>query len=257
MTTIEVNKTANEIFQHIKAEIKKLNAKAKDNPYVDTYVDFRSDSTYDAKEKKYLDYIDVNGKEFHSTKDMYDIQMVSNVVVKLLNEQKKVRGWKNLMFTIIDEYEGVGLFNRRHYKILNKIFLPANPCKEYTALQNFINKYSLASATFGGYNKPLGNFELFSARMGGKRGVLWGEEGDRRYLDNKPNKCARFLEELRKYKGSKDTMTCKRGEEDYIDEMERKHSAYYETECDGEKRMYLEVTIKTPMGKVKYNAKIY
>jgi hypothetical protein len=93
--------------------------------------------------------------------------------------------------------------------------------------------------------------------MGGKRGRLWDEYGERVFIDNKPRKCARLLEELRKARGTKDTMTCKRGEENYIDEEERRYSEYAEIECEGEKRKYLLITIKTPSGKVKYETKIY
>lgn len=39
--------------------------------------------------------------------------------------------------------------------------------------------------------------------------------------------------------------------------MKWKYSAYHEVECDGVRRHYLEITIKTPSGKVKYNQKIY
>jgi hypothetical protein len=52
-------------------------------------------------------------------------------------------------------------------------------------------------------------------------------------------------------------MTCKRGEENYIDPEEERASSYYEVECEGEKRKYLLITIKTPSGKVKYETKIY
>ena len=93
--------------------------------------------------------------------------------------------------------------------------------------------------------------------MGGKRGVLWDEYGERIFLDNKPKKCARLREELRKARGAKDTMICEWGEENYMDEEERRDSAYHEVECEGEKRKYLHIIIKTPAGKVKYDAKIY
>ena len=52
-------------------------------------------------------------------------------------------------------------------------------------------------------------------------------------------------------------MICERGEEDYIDPEEQRYSAYAELECEGEKRKYLQITIKTPSGKVKYTRKIY
>ena len=108
-----------------------------------------------------------------------------------------------------------------------------------------------------GRKMELGNFELFSAAMGGKRGRLWDEYGERLFLDNKPKKCAKILEELRKMRGSKDTMLCKRGEENYIDPIDQRYSEYHEVECEGEKQKYLQITIKTPQGKVKYQQRIY
>lgn len=259
MNTTDIKKNATAIVKHIKSEIKSRKEKAKKDPYlgVNTNVHFGNDSTYDPKEKGYVDYIVVGGKEFRCTKDLNEVQQVSQQVIFQLDELKKTRGWKNLAYNTRDIYEGVSFYNQKHYVVLDKISLPDNPCKEYTALQKYINKYALASATFGGYNKPLGNFELFSSAMGGKRGRLWDEYGDRHYLDNKPKKCAEILEELRKYKGSKDIMTCERGEEDYIDPMERRYSEYHEVECEGEKQKYLAITIITPAGKVKYTTKIY
>ena len=52
-------------------------------------------------------------------------------------------------------------------------------------------------------------------------------------------------------------MSCKFGSEDYIDEMERRYSEYHEVECEGERREFVEVIVKTPAGKVKYQQKIY
>ena len=259
MTTTDIKKNATAIVNHIKSEIKRVKEVKKANPYawVNTNIHFYNDSVYDPKYNGYVDYIRVGGKEFRCTKDLNEVQQISQQVIFQLDELKKTRGWKNLTYNTRDIYEGVGFYSQRHYVLLDRISLPDNPCKEYTALQKYINKYALASATFGGYNKPLGNFELFSSAMGGKRGRLWDEYGDRLYLDNAPKKCAKILEELRKYKGSKDIMTCERGEEDYIDPMERRYSEYHEVECEGEKQKYLAITIKTPAGKVKYTTKIY
>jgi hypothetical protein len=93
--------------------------------------------------------------------------------------------------------------------------------------------------------------------MGGKRGRLWDEYGDREYLDHDAERCAGFLAELRKYRGTKDLMVCEKKEENYIDPVDRAYSEKYEIECDGEKRSYLAITIKTPSGKIKHEMKIY
>ena len=93
--------------------------------------------------------------------------------------------------------------------------------------------------------------------MGGKRGVLWDEYGDREYLDNRPKYCESILKELREHRSSKDLMICKEGDENYIDPIDKEYSEKHEIECEGEKRHYLLITIKTPKGKVKYENKIY
>lgn len=122
------------------------------------------------------------------------------------------------------------------------------PCKEYRRLATYISKYS-------GY--PVLPERFYCQAMGGKRGVLWDLYGEKMYLDYKPNKCKQILSELRAHKLTRDTMIVKQGIENYLDEFEREHSAYYEVECEGEHRVFLEVTIKTPSGKVKYQTKLF
>lgn len=250
MTTDNTKKMATAIVNHIKAEIKRRNQIFKDNPYacVDADIHFEIDSIYNPEVKGYVDYININGKEFRGTQTMRDIEEVSREVIGQLTALKATRGWKNLMFNTRAETEGVGFYNVRKYTLLDRVSLPSNPCKEYVSLKNYLNKYA---------NANISDFEFFSSYMGGKRGVLWDESGDRRYLDNKPKKCAMELAELRKHRGSKDIIVCKRGEEDYIDDAERRYSQYHEVECSGEKRKYLEVVVKNANGKVKYTTKIY
>lgn len=179
---------------------------------------------------------------------LYDLQGVVNEVVTLINEQKKVKGWGTLNIAYDTAEFGYNPWCRTKVKYPSKVTLCEKPCKEFTALQNYLNKYGSAN---------LRNFELFCSAMGGKRGVLWDEYGDRRYLDNKPNKCANYLETLRKAKGSKDIMKCTRGEENYIDPIDRAYSEMHEIECDGEKRKYMVVQIFTPANKLKSEIKIY
>lgn len=243
-----INKTAKNIFDYIKVMLKERKKVAKTaGYYADTQIPFEIDSCYNREKNKYIDSIKIWDKNFGEFENESEIRDVSDQVIRLIHEQQKVRGWSNLLFSTRKIEVGFG-WDSRKYIIIDRIALPDNPCKEFKSLQNYLNKYG---------NITIPDFQLFSVRMGGKRGVLYGEEGDRRYLANRANKCELYLKQIRANKGSKDTITCKFGREDYIDPVDRQYSEYHEIECDGEGRSYVEVTIKTPQGKVKYQQKIY
>ena len=214
------------------------------------------DNTSWKGDKKVINYygIRLNNKEVAKCNGCYDVQEVFSELRNLLNAQKKVKGWGGLNF--MDERITLEGYSWEGYSVsaIPKVCLSDAPCPEYKSLMNFINKYGTRK-----YGSPmkLGNYELFSAAKGGKRGYLWDEHGERIFLDNKPKTSARLLEELRKARGTKDTMVCEIGEEDYIDPEEQRASSYYEVECEGEHRRYLRVVIKTPTGKVKYDKKLY
>lgn len=247
MNQEQINKTAKAIFDCIKATLKERKEVAKSYAYADTQIEFSIDSCYNREKNKYIDSINIWGKKFGEFETNAEIREVSDQVIRLIHEQQKVRGWGNLLYTTTTITDGVS-WDSRKYTIIDKIALPDNPCKEFKSLQNYLNKYG---------NITIPDFQLFSVRMGGKRGTLYGEEGDRRYLANKANKCELYLKQIRANKGSKDTITCKFGRENYIDPVDRKYSEYHEVECDGEGRNYVEVTITSPQGKVKYTTKIY
>ena len=204
--------------------------------------------------KSYI--IKLEREKFAEVRTHYDVREVFAELANLLNEQKKVKGWGGLNFMREQVSLESGSWSGYEVSIIPKICLADAPCSEYKSLMNYINKYGIIEGRWG-EKMNLGNYELFSAAMGGKRGRLWDEYGERLFLDNKPKRCAKILEELRKARGTKDTMLCKRGEENYIDEMEQRYSEYHEVECEGEKQKYLQITIKTPQGKVKYQQKIY
>lgn len=200
--------------------------------------------------KSYI--IKVEQEKFAEVRTHYDVREVFAELRNLLFEQKKVKGWGGLNYMS----EQVSLESGYEVSIIPKVCLADAPCSEYKSLMNYINKYGVSEG-YGSYPVRMTNYEFFSAAMGGKRGSLWDEYGERLFLDNKPKKCARILAELRKVRGSKDRMVCKRGEEKYMDDIDRQYSIMHEIECDGEKRQYLSITIKTPQGKVKYETKIY
>ena len=194
--------------------------------------------------------IKVEEKEIAKVTSKYDLTNISNELYTIVSENKKIKGWGGLV--AVTEKVTFGLYD--NFNLIVKVSLADAVCKEYKSLMNYINKFGVS--TYGG-NVNLGEYRLFSAAMGGKRGRLWDEYGERMFLDNEPKRCVKFLEELRNNRGTKDTMKCTFGNEDYIDEMERKHSEYYEIECEGERRNYLLVEISTPSGKVKFSKKIF
>ena len=251
------NKTlANKIFKTIKnslADARKYNKDNKTNVWTrktqQVNLSIWDNTTWKDGHKIVSNYfIEVNNSKVGECRTHYDVGEVFSELRNLLNEQKKVKGWGGLNFTPENVELESGTWSGYRVSYIPKVCLADAPCSEYKSLMNFINKYG---------NANLKNYELFSAAMGGERGVLWDEYGERLFLDNKPKKCAKILEELRKARGTKDIMICERGEENYIDPEEQRYSSYAEIECEGEKRKYIIVTIKTPTGKVKYESKIY
>lgn len=254
----DTKKIAEKIWKAVKATLadaKKRNNKDKTNPW--RVSQMAEISYYDTptwiEGKGWIPngyIIKVEGKEIAKVTSKYDFKMISDELSTLVAENKKVKGWGGLV--AISEKVSFGLYD--NFNLVIKVSLADAVCKEYKSLMNYINKFG--ASNYGG-KVNLGEYRLFSAAMGGKRGRLWDEYGERRFLDNKPKKCAEVLDTLRKVRGTKDIMTCRYGEENYIDDFERKHSEYYEVECEGEKRHYLEIVIKTQNGKVKMQEKIY
>ena len=275
LTTEQKTKLATKAFTAIKKDIteqkKKLKGRAVANPWDTRYPTITLNITLKhgwegAKDEKYrlsTGYYQ-DQKHLIETDSRHDLGDTVNILLGLLNTQMKAKGWTTLKVVRDKAHFGDAWYGT-DMTYPSRITLCDAPCKEYKSLQSYINKYGKAKNLTGGnygYNgyygdMHLGNFDIFHSRMGGKRGRLWDEYGERIYLDNCPKKCAAVLEELRKMRGSKDLMLCKLGEEDYIDPVEQQYSAYHEVECDGEKRHYLEITIITPTGKVKYQQKIY
>lgn len=182
----------------------------------------------------------------------WDVENIFKEFGKLLDAQKNVKGWGGLSYT--KKKYSFSYNWGDSVDFIDKVSLADAVCKEYKSLMNYINKFGVSK--YGG-KVNLGEYRLFSAAMGGKRGVLWDEYGERMFLDNAPKKCQRILDTLRGKRGTKDKMLCTFGSENYIDETDRRYSEYHEVECEGEKRSYMLIEISTPSGKVKYTDKIY
>lgn len=264
---------ANKVFKAIKEVLTSIKASNKEKKYkqavsVDVSWDDRTASVWDPKTGKYklgdTTYeIWVNGKKvLDKIESKNEMGSIFNLIRDKLDALKATKGWGTLTYSSekIQSMSSGCNWVVPSVSVLVKVEVPDAPCKEYKSLENYLNKYGQRKRDgyWGGLTKlELTPFKLYSVYAGGKRGVLWGEEGDRHYLANKPKKCAEILADLRKHRTSKDTMICRFGREEYIDPMDKRHSEYYEVECDGEIREYLAITIKSDKGKVKYETTIY
>ena len=264
MTNEETKKLASKIFATIKKSLSDARKYNKEHNYlVNNWNRHRQqadlevwDNTSWKDGKKVINHyeIRVEGKAIGKCKTHYDVREVFAELRRMLDEQKKVKGWSGLNFmTDRVRLEGYS-WDGYEVSIIPKVCLADAPCPEYKSLMNYINKFGVRK-----YGSPmnLGNYELFSAAKGGKRGYLWDEHGERMFLDNLPKTSAKYLAEIRAARGTKDTMVCEILEEDYIDPEEKRYSEYAEIECEGEHRRYLHITIKTPTGRVKLDTKVY
>lgn len=237
MTTEEIKKAAEELVTNIKNCFKEAKKNGKSNPL------FNLEIWNCKKNGECYWYVAFDNKEFGKFNNEYDISRFFTFVRGMLNDLKKVRGYKHLIF----EESEHGNYPY-YYNVIDNLGLMDNPCKEYVQLQKYITKY-------GKYK--LGNFEIYEVRMFGKRGSVDTEMGKRRYLDHDAKKCASYLEILRRARGAKDKMICEYTKDNiYIDPEERRASMYYECECEGVKESYLTIEFRTPSGKTKSKIRI-
>lgn len=168
---------------------------------------------------------------------------VSEELVKYLKELKATRGWSGLMWECEDCCYDSRSWYDNSVKFPTNIVLMGKPCKEYNSLANYLTKYC---------NKKLNETDIYSVHIGGKRGRVYGEEGDRYYLCHNSALCEKILADLRKYRGSNDKVVCTNiKEHDDIDEWELEVSIRNEVEFGGVRNKYFEVKISTPSGKEK------
>ena len=200
----------------------------------------------------------LDGEDIHNTKIMIkkswnkklftgisrsDAREVSRLVVAGLNDLKKTRGWGRLLWEMDGTCGVRNGWSTDYIDFPTEIRLMAEPCKEYKSLVNYLSKYC---------GKNLSETDIYSVAIGGKRGRVYGEEGDRYYLCHKPATCAKYLETLRKSRGSNDKVVSTAiKQEDDIDPWELQVSIRNEVEFSGARLKYFEVKISTPSGKEK------
>lgn len=169
--------------------------------------------------------------------DKFIFNMVGGELDKQFKALKETKGWDSLSWSNTTIWEN----NFNNFPQFITLF--SKPCKEFTSLVNYMSKYC---------GKDLKLKDIFSVRIGGKRGRIYGEEDNRYYLAYQPKRCQSLLNQLRECRGSKDIVhTSEIKYNDDIDPWELECSIRNEVEFSGVRNYQCEVSIYTPSRKLK------
>lgn len=168
----------------------------------------------------------------------YQFQVIGvfDEFVKQLKALSTHKAWKGLTYDT-KEYP-----NSRNWTYPCIISLIAEPCKEFVSLQKYLAKYC---------GITIGDTDCYRVCIGGKRGRIYGEDGERRYICHEPIYCKSILEKLRIARGARDKANGAIKMQDNIDDWVLRNSIYNETEFSGTRCRQCVVTIQTPSGKIK------
>ena len=162
--------------------------------------------------------------------------------IRILNDAISL---SNVRCKVYSQTYGDGYWTPRIVRF-EKVEIFPNASKEFITLTKMLEKYT---------NKTIGETDVFFARVCGKRSS-WSESGKRHYLCYDSQKCQAIIDEIRKHKASKDTLTFDVEEcFSHGDEYDYNIAQYQESEWYGSNQAKLHITIKTPSGKVKADYK--
>ena len=126
--------------------------------------------------------------------------------------------------------------------LFRRVQVFSKPCKEFITLSKYIDKYA---------NFTLDDLAVFNVRVCGKRSS-WSDSGKYYYLCYNSELCKSILDDIRKNKGSKDTLNVSVEETfSHGDDEDYRCAMHMESEWYGERGAKLHYIIKTPKGKVK------
>jgi len=168
-------------------------------------------------------------------------EVTDEMFVRILNDAlavSKVRG------KVVYDVCGDGYWSPKQ-TYFRRLEIFAKPCKEFISLVKYIEKYSRFT---------LGDTDIFYTNVCGKR-TSWSD-GKYRYLCYDAERCKAILADMRKYRGSKDTL--KVGVKEFFshgDDTDYRVAMYQESEWYGCRGNKLVVSIKTPNGKEKHSVK--
>ena len=171
----------------------------------------------------------------------YDKEISDNdfvAIVKTALKDSKCKGKVN-----VKEWDMLEGWSKIHYVRFESLVLLGKPCKEFGTLSRMIKKYT---------NKELGETDVNSSSVCGKRSS-WSADGNSTgYLCYQPKKCQSAIDFIREKRTSKDTLHFEvKNRLSHGDECDYKIAQYEESEWYGSEYNYLELKVTTPTGKTK------
>ena len=188
--------------------------------------------------------INVNNKDITDILESFEFKSVIDELLSQLKELKNDSKWSGIDWILIETHlpNSLSVIKVPYVKFFTE------PCKEFTKLRKFLEKHC---------GKIISKKDLYKVYIGGKRGRIYCEDGERDYLAYHPTKCAQILTELRSAKGTRDiARTTDIKTIDDIDDFELQVSIRHETEFDGMRYTECVVIVETPSGKTKKTIRV-
>lgn len=179
--------------------------------------------------------INIAGKEFTAEDtSTSEISRFSRALLEVADKLNNTRGYHVCKMWEEFWYEGRDVFGStmRSMRIVRGITLHIKPCKEFEALRRTIRKNS---------KYELGDLELFSVAIVGKRGTNYTESRKRDYYAFNPKKCLAILEWIRLNKRLSESLHVSVDECNDCEDQD--YSREYETESYGTKHQYLTLRL--------------
>ena len=152
------------------------------------------------------------------------------------NGKVKTKEWEE------DIFHGRWYSHIKHIKF-DGLTLFGKPCKEFVTLSRMLKKYT---------NKELGETDVNSSSVCGKRSSWSADENSTGFLCYQPKKCQRAIDFIREKRTSKDKLYFEvKNILEHEDEYEYKIAQYQESEWYATEYNYLELRVTTPKGKTK------
>lgn len=160
--------------------------------------------------------------------------MIDDIISTLRNDKKVFK----LDFKTDDVQVGGDWRNTR--RLVYLISVVGKPCKEFERLNAWLGKYA---------TRKLGPLEVRENAISGKRSSYSVDETY--YLMHSPEKCLELLENLRKSRTTKDTISLKSERDIYWGDRYNSYGEDMECEWNGTETFYTDFIVKTPTGREK------
>ena len=232
---IDYEKMKKQILLAAQCEKKKVTEK---RPAVTMKMEVWTRSDGRNQNKRYV--FKIAGKEYEADDcSLREVRKVSDVLMKCCTELNAKRGY--LVRAVREQFyyqdrDVFGYTTRSEWITSGLVFIQ-KPCKEYGALQRYVEKHA---------KMKLLDLDLYSVSVCGKRGTNYTETGERHYYAHDAVICKNILAWLGKFRKAGDGIIV--GIDEKRECYDEDYSREYETESYGTFHRYLRIRIKDKKG---------